>query len=34
MVKSGLMSEFIIIGITLILAVNGLYSRFCEKVKE
>ncbi len=28
------MSEFIIIGIVLILGVNGLYSRFCEKVKE
>jgi len=29
-----LMSEFIIIGIVLILGVNGLYSRFCEKAKE
>jgi len=28
------MSEFIIIGIVLILGVNGLYSRFCEKAKE
>jgi len=28
------MSEFIVIGIVLILAVNGLYSRFCEKAKE
>jgi len=28
------MSEFIVIGIILILGVNGLYSRFCEKAKE
>ena len=28
------MSEFIIIGIVLMLGVNGLYSRFCEKAKE
>jgi hypothetical protein len=28
------MSEFIIVGIIVILGVNGLYSRFCEKPKE
>jgi hypothetical protein len=27
------MSEFIIAGIIVILGVNGLYSRFCEKPK-
>jgi hypothetical protein len=28
------MSEFILVGIAVLLAVNGLYSRFCEKPKE
>jgi hypothetical protein len=28
------MSEFIIAGLIVILGVNGLYSRFCEKPKE
>jgi hypothetical protein len=28
------MSEFIIVGIIVILGVNGLYSRFCEQPKE
>jgi len=28
------MSEFIIVGIILILGVNGIYSRFCEQRKE
>jgi hypothetical protein len=28
------MGEFIIIGIIVILGVNGLYSRFCEKRRE
>jgi hypothetical protein len=28
------MSEFIIVGIILILGVNGIYSRFCEQPKE
>jgi hypothetical protein len=28
------MSEFIFLGITVLLVVNGLYSRFCEKTKE
>jgi hypothetical protein len=28
------MSEFIFIGIIVILSVNGLYSRFCEQPKE
>jgi hypothetical protein len=28
------MSEFIVIGIIVILGVNGLYSHFCEKPKE
>jgi hypothetical protein len=28
------MSEFIFVGITILLVVNGLYSRFCEKPKE
>jgi hypothetical protein len=28
------MSEFILVGIIVILGVNGLYSRFCEKPKE
>ena len=28
------MSEFIIVGIIVILGVNGLYSRFCEQAKE
>ena len=28
------MTEFIFAGIAVLLAVNGLYSRFCEKPKE
>jgi hypothetical protein len=28
------MSEFTFVGITVLLVVNGLYSRFCEKLKE
>ncbi len=28
------MSEFIIVGIIVILGVNGLYSRFCERPKD
>jgi hypothetical protein len=28
------MGEFIIVGIIVILGVNGLYSCFCEKTKE
>jgi hypothetical protein len=28
------MSEFIFVGITVLLIVKGLYSRFCEKTKE
>ena len=28
------MSEFILVGIAVLLAVNGLYSRFCEKPNE
>jgi hypothetical protein len=28
------MSEFIIVGLIVILSVNGLYARFCEKPKE
>jgi hypothetical protein len=28
------MSELIIVGIIVILGVNGLYSRFCEQHKE
>jgi hypothetical protein len=28
------MSEFIIVGLIVILGVNGLYARFCEKPKE
>jgi len=28
------MSELIIVGIIVILGVNGLYSRFCEQPKE
>ena len=28
------MSEFIFVGIIVILAVNGVYSRFCEQPKE
>jgi hypothetical protein len=28
------MSEFIIVGIVVILGVNGIYSRFCEQPKE
>jgi hypothetical protein len=28
------MSEFIIVGIIVILGMNGLYSRFCEQPKE
>jgi hypothetical protein len=28
------MSEFIIVGIIVILGVNGIYSHFCEQPKE
>jgi len=28
------MSEFIFVGITVLLVINGLYSRFCGKPKE
>ena len=28
------MSEFIFVGIIVILGVNGLYSRFCENVRR
>jgi len=28
------MSELIIVGIIIIVGVNGLYSRFCEQPKE
>jgi hypothetical protein len=28
------MSEFIIVGLIVILGVNGFYSRFCEQPKE
>ena len=28
------MGEFILVGIIVILGMNGLYSRFCEKPKE
>ena len=31
MIRVKFMSEFIIVGIIVILGVNGLYSRFCEQ---